>query len=62
MLLDVPGENVFDLAMPRDGLLFPVNRIHIDIVAGAVSIKDAAGFRKLPDELFPPHTLISRVR
>jgi hypothetical protein len=31
-------------------------------VAGAVSIKDAAGFRKLPDELFPPHTLISRVR
>lgn len=37
------GQDILDLSMSRDWLLIPVVRVHVNVVAGSMSMKNTAG-------------------
>lgn len=54
-------KGVVNFSMTRNRLLLACGRVEKDIMTRPMTVKDAAGFRKLTDELAASHTVISFV-
>ena len=55
----MPYKGVLDFMMTRHRLFLAIIRIEVDIMPGAMTVKDAAGPLQLLNEVFPFYTDIS---
>ncbi len=53
------AEAIFDFRMTRNRCLSSISGVHVNVVAGTMSLEETASIDKFPDKLVPFHTATS---